>query len=123
MSLASEMSALKTQRSREALGERAAERRSPKAGQTWATNGAWRKSRDADAEQSSSVCGAGRMKEPAASASQKATSTPDAAKEVVRVAAKEAQSARQAGVRSSPTQQEGMRAPAGVQPGHWPFRE
>jgi len=34
MSLASEMSALKTQRSREALGERAAERRSPKAGQT-----------------------------------------------------------------------------------------
>jgi hypothetical protein len=123
MSLASEMRALKTQRSREALGERAAERRSPKAGQTWATNGAWLKSRDADAEQSSSGCGADKAVGPAASASQKATSTPDAAKEVVRVAAKEAQSARQAGVRSSPTQQEGMRVPAGVQPGHWPFRE
>ncbi len=97
MSLASEMRALKTQRSREALEERAAKRRSPKAGQTWATNGACWKSRDADAEQSSSGCGEGRATGPAASASQKGTSTPDAAKEVGRVAAKEAQSARQAG--------------------------
>jgi hypothetical protein len=122
MSLASEMRALKTQRSREAFGERAAERRSPKAGHTWATNKACWRRRGADAEQSSSGCGAGRAAGPAASASQKETSTPDAAKEVGRVAAKAAQSARQAVVRSSPTQQEAMRAPVGVQPGHWPLR-
>jgi hypothetical protein len=90
MSLASEMRALKTQRSREVFGERAAERRSPKAGQTWATKDACWKSRGADAKQSSSGCGASRVAGPAASASQKETSTPDAAKEVGRVAAKAA---------------------------------
>jgi hypothetical protein len=52
MSLASEMRALRTQRSREAFGERAAERRSSKAGQTLATRDAWWKSRGAGAEES-----------------------------------------------------------------------
>ena len=50
--------------------------------------------------------------------SQKATSTPLAALEMGRVGAKARHSARQAAVRTSPFQQAGMRAPAGVHPGH-----
>ena len=48
---------------------------------------------------------------------QKATSTPLAALEMGRVGAKVRHSARQAAVRTSPFQQAGMQAPAGVHPG------
>ena len=51
--------------------------------------------------------------------SQKATSTPLAALEMGRFGAKVRHSVLQAAVRTSPFQQAGMRAPAGVQPGHW----
>ena len=50
--------------------------------------------------------------------SQKSTSMPLAAFEMGRVGAMARHSARQAAVRTSPFQQAGMRAPAGVQPGH-----
>ena len=50
--------------------------------------------------------------------SQKATSTPLAALEMGRVGAKARHSSRQAEVRTSPFQQEGMRVPAGDHPGH-----
>ena len=66
-----------------------------------------------EAPGSPSVAGASRTE-----GSQKATSTPLAALEAGRVGAKARHSSRQAGVRTSPFQQEGMRVPAGVQPGH-----
>ena len=53
-----------------------------------------------------------------AEGSQKTTSTPLAALEMGRVGAKARHSSRQAGVRTSPFQQAGMRVPAGVHPGH-----
>ena len=51
-------------------------------------------------------------------ASQKLTARPLAMSERGRVGAKARHSARQAGVRTSPFQQPGARAPAAVQPGH-----
>ena len=66
-----------------------------------------------DAPGSPSVAGALRTE-----GSQKTTSTPFAALEIGRVGAKARHSSRQAEVRTSPFQQAGMRAPAGVHPGH-----
>jgi hypothetical protein len=54
------------------------------------------------------------------SGSQKLTVAPRAMLEMGRVGAKSLHSARQAGVRSSPFQAAGMRAPAAVQPGQRP---
>ena len=119
-------------RSRAALVARAAARRAPNAGHAWDAKSGWDSkegrgrvrggkftstARAQGAEMAAGAGPPGSEREPSGAGSQNTTSTPPAAQEVGSVAAKVAHSLRQAGVRSSPTQQEPMRAPAAVQPG------
>ena len=119
-------------RSRAALVARAAARRAPNAGHAWEAKfgrGSKEGRGRVRGDKFTSMTGArgadgtagggppGSEREPSGAGSQKATSTPAAAQEVGSVAAKVAHSLRQAGVRSSPAQQELMRTPAAVQPG------